>query len=174
LKIAIKKYGIENFTKEILHIFDSEEEMNNKEKELVILEESSYNICFGGKGGWGYVNQTGLCNTSLGRKNADKVLFELYNVDNAGQLPQSRKVNSEKFKRFNREGKIKPFNWTGKNHSEETKRKIGIANSKLKGTKNSQYGTFWITNGLENKKLKNNEYIPDGWICGRKFTKKPV
>lgn len=56
LKRAIKKYGIENFTKEILFIFDTEEEMNSKEKELVTeefcLREDTYNICEGGKGGW--------------------------------------------------------------------------------------------------------------------------
>lgn len=45
LKRAIEKYGIENFTKEILHVFENEEEMNAKEKELVVLNEMSYNIC---------------------------------------------------------------------------------------------------------------------------------
>ena len=60
LKAAIKKYGIENFTKEILFVFDNEEEMNQKEKELVILSESSYNLCEGGKGGFSYVNAKGL------------------------------------------------------------------------------------------------------------------
>lgn len=37
IRRAIAKYGAENFTKEILHAFENEEEMNAKEKELVIV-----------------------------------------------------------------------------------------------------------------------------------------
>ena len=48
LKLAIKKYGIDNFTKEILFVFDNEQEMNDKEKELVVVSEESYNLCEGG------------------------------------------------------------------------------------------------------------------------------
>jgi len=58
IRAAIQKYGIENFTKEILYIFDNEEDMKNKEKELVVLSEQSYNLCEGGKGGFGYINRT--------------------------------------------------------------------------------------------------------------------
>lgn len=59
--------------------------------------------------------------------------------------------------------------WTGKKHSIETKNKIGIKNSKnQKGEKNSQFGTSWVTNGVENKKIKNVDQIPDGWVKGRK------
>jgi GIY-YIG catalytic domain len=60
LKHAIKKHGLENFTKEILFMFDTEAEMNAKEKELVIVSESTYNLCEGGKGGFGYINKNGL------------------------------------------------------------------------------------------------------------------
>lgn len=60
IRQAIEKYGIENFSKEILHIFDTEEEMKVKEKELVILCEQSYNLCDGGKGGFGYINSSGI------------------------------------------------------------------------------------------------------------------
>lgn len=55
LNRAIKKYGKENFKKEILFIFDNELEMNEKEKELVnesIVNNSQYyNIMLGGEGG---------------------------------------------------------------------------------------------------------------------------
>ena len=55
LELAIKKYGKESFTKEILYIFDSEEEMNSKEKELVteefIKRKDNYNKSLGGEGG---------------------------------------------------------------------------------------------------------------------------
>jgi hypothetical protein len=60
LKFAIAKYGIENFTKEILHIFDNEADMNAKEKELVIVNEDTYNLNEGGRGGFGYINSNNL------------------------------------------------------------------------------------------------------------------
>lgn len=64
LKQAIKKYGLENFNKEILFIFENETEMFLKEKELLSPEtldlESCYNLCEGGKGGFTYLNTTGL------------------------------------------------------------------------------------------------------------------
>lgn len=53
---AIKKYGKDNFTKEILFVYDNEQEMNSKEKELVneefVKSKQSYNISLGGKGGF--------------------------------------------------------------------------------------------------------------------------
>ena len=55
IKMAIKKYGKENFKREILYFFKSLSECYEKEKELVtqtFLEKSdTYNICVGGKGG---------------------------------------------------------------------------------------------------------------------------
>ena len=56
LKRAISKHGIENFTKEILKWFNSEEEMYTEEAELVNEEftkrKDTYNIKNGGLGGW--------------------------------------------------------------------------------------------------------------------------
>ena len=55
LILAIKKYGKENFIKEILFIFDNETEMNLKEKELItedfVKRKDTYNIGVGGEGG---------------------------------------------------------------------------------------------------------------------------
>ncbi len=53
---AHRKYGIKNFVKEILFIFDNKEDMILKESELVDLEyvqkDSNYNVVPGGGDGW--------------------------------------------------------------------------------------------------------------------------
>ena len=51
----------------------------------------------------------------------------------------------------------------GKTHTEETKQKIStIMKEKQSGSKNSQFGTCWITNGQENKKINKNDL--DIWL----------
>ena len=66
-----------------------------------------------------------------------------------------------------------PFGvWFGKTHKEETKRKIGTTNSiQQQGSNNSQFGTCWINNGSEVKKIKKEElpgWISQGYKQGRK------
>jgi group I intron endonuclease len=55
LEKAIKRYGKQNFKKEILFVFNTEKEMNEKEKELVtesfIGTNKTYNMGVGGEGG---------------------------------------------------------------------------------------------------------------------------
>jgi hypothetical protein len=55
LKTAIKKYGKENFKKEILHVFDNFEDMTEMEKKLcnedVMNSPNYYNLKEGGEGG---------------------------------------------------------------------------------------------------------------------------
>lgn len=84
LKSAIKKHGLENFSKEILHVFDSEKEMNEKEKELVVLSEEAYNLCDGGQGGFGYINRNILTTDDYRRRGlaGRKKWKEKYNPDN--------------------------------------------------------------------------------------------
>lgn len=53
---AIKKYGKENFKKEILEVHKTEADMNAAEKRLVVISEMSYNLCEGGNGGFGFIN----------------------------------------------------------------------------------------------------------------------
>ena len=37
------------------------------------------------------------------------------------------------------------------------------------GELNSQYGTQWICNGIDVKKIRIDEPVPDGWVRGRKI-----
>ena len=60
LKKAIKKYGKENFAKEILYVFPNKDEALLKEAEIVntefVNDKTTYNLKVGGEGGWDYIN----------------------------------------------------------------------------------------------------------------------
>lgn len=62
LKLAIKKYGRKNFEKRILFVFDTEEKMNQKEREIVnedfISSNLNYNCGVGGEGGAQFKNKS--------------------------------------------------------------------------------------------------------------------
>lgn len=62
IKDAITKYGIENFKKEVLFIFDNKNDMASKEKELVTEEfckrSDTYNMHEGGEGGFAHIRQS--------------------------------------------------------------------------------------------------------------------
>jgi group I intron endonuclease len=164
IKAVIKKHGIENFEKEILETFNTEEEMNEAEKHYVVLGEGSYNLCPGGQGGWGYVNS----------KERSKKRSEFLSRIRKEQL--SIEENIIKFKEITvlANLKIKELypngTFYGKNHSEETKKKMSVSASSRIGVKNSQFGTCWITNGIENKKIKKDlldEFNKLGYYKGR-------
>lgn len=158
---AVKKYGVEAFIREVLHVFETEEEMNAKEAELVTeefcLREDTYNLCPGGQGGWGYVNKHGLTNKNKDyKKLAEKLKGRQYTH------------SAEVLKQAHREGKISYDTFRGKAHTDLTKTKIAEKTSVTSsGSRNSQFGTFWITDGVLSKKTSG--FIPEGWRRGRKI-----
>jgi hypothetical protein len=167
---AIKKYGVENFHKEILHVFDNENEMNAREKEIVtaefVLQESNYNLCVGGNGGFGYINSA-LADKmkSVRMSNLAKVPKETLR-ENAYRTIKNRKPRTTPC--FTREQQIAN---AAKAWTDGARDKRSATRNKIKfqqGENNSQYGTRWITDGTINKKIKKSECIPEGWHLGRK------
>jgi hypothetical protein len=81
IKYAIKKYGKENFKKEILFFFDTYQEALNFEAEIVnenlLLDTHCYNLMKGGLGGWEYINQNHSIKLKAG-ENISKTLKILY------------------------------------------------------------------------------------------------
>jgi hypothetical protein len=79
------------------------------------------------------------------------------------------KKASERNKKLYETGVLKKglfYDWNGKKHKPETIEKMKqVKKDKGIGETNSQYGSFWITNGSENKKTKSE--IPEGWYRGR-------
>jgi hypothetical protein len=174
IQSAIKKYGIENFTKTILEVFESSEEMFAREKEVVTEEylarDDVYNLRRGGHGGWDYINREGLnykgYNSVRDRNTAIspfKLGHEFGKLGGLSTKKQHPTHSSDIAKRGHLEG------WFGFNinHTKETIEKMSGPREASKGEKNSQFGTMWITNEVESIKIKKIDSIPEGWRKGR-------
>lgn len=178
IKYAIEKEGIENFEKTILFECQSEEEMTQKEAEIVnedfINSEDTYNVALGGGGGWNYINshRSSIKNGVFGFVYANK--NGLNNIGRIGKkMSEYQKLRIKEGlikairqypEKFDKHGPNNPM--FGKHHSSEAKTKIRESHL---GENNSQYGKMWICNDEthESKRILKTDIIPDGWRKGR-------
>ncbi len=174
IKAAILKYGLDNFSKEILSYHDTEESMNLTEALLVNQEfvdsEDTYNLVIGGSGGWSYINNNnlnifGVPNMALPPGNIVKqILIE------RGTFEKRCNKISTTLKELYKNGYVNPM--FGKTHSAETKEKQKNTFNNInhqQGSKNSQYGTKWIHNKelKQCKKVPKDAILDTGWEIGR-------
>lgn len=161
IKRAIKKYGLDSFSKEILAQFESADEMFEEEKNLISSLSPEYNLHPGGNGGWEYVNGNGFTNKGKDYTTVSQKLKGRKRPD----LSESNKKRDNSS--FLSAAKV---SFTGKQHTKQTKEKIGKANSKHQtGSGNSNFGNRWITNGVKSCLIPKTDNIPDGWWPGRKL-----
>lgn len=222
LQCAYKKYGAENFAKDILKYFNTSKEAFDYESEIVteslVKDDSCYNCEIGGV----YIDTTGYAavkdkegNTFLADVNDERYkrgefvgitkgtvcVFDengnrvrvSVNDDRylSGELKSVLKgktvvkdlkgnffmvpVNDERLLN----GVLKPI-WSGKKHEEKTLEKMRKYHAEYhpqKGEKNSQFGTCWINNTKENKKVRKEElqiYLERGWTKGRLISKNQI
>jgi hypothetical protein len=144
---AIKKYGIENFKKEVLYYCSSMGDMADKEAEVVtedfVKRADTYNMHKGGPGGWDHYNgskehlETSKRGGRLGAKKLNEFIAE-------------QKINNtqwwqnwyEKVIENNKEMSIR-----AKSPMSIAKRKNTFNNIRhQQGEKNSQFGRIWISN----------------------------
>jgi hypothetical protein len=181
-KRAVKKYGEENFVKEVLFIFDTAEEMFVKEKEIVnqlfIESNNTYNIMEGGCGGYSYINESGK---NLYGQNGDinhggKNLLsgnkmKEFLIEKGLYEEWKQNVSTSLKEKWKRDG----FHWTGRKHKDESKKKMSAdRKGKYTGIDNSNYGNCWVYSDLESKnkiikKEELNDYINNGWKPGIKM-----
>jgi hypothetical protein len=189
LKKAQEKYGIENFKKEILFVFDTADEMYKKEAEIVnedfLATENTYNLKIGGFGGWDYINEKALYGFSdkeiakKGRKITNELLIEKYGSLSAFASTFCKKggfscrdkqvgihdpVNKQKYLKMGHEAAL------SEKAREKRKKTLSEINHQ-QGEKNSQYGKRWIySKDLKiSKSIKKSDPLPEGWSEGRKI-----
>ena len=187
LQRAICKHGLENFRREIIQFFDSEEEAYKKERELVteefVKDENTYNLKEGGKEFTSSDVINIMSNVDIRNRISDSVRLRWKDEKYRQKVKKgvSRGLRKRWADPIWREKMLKKLSTNrhshsvGWKHKEETKQKIGLANSKhQKGEGNSQFGTMWITHSelKENKKIKKEDFdqwSEQGWIKGRKI-----
>jgi hypothetical protein len=180
LRAAIKKYGVECFEKTIIKECSSAEEAFQIEAEIVdeefVSSVMTYNLRAGGKGGLGKTKTSGWkrVNDDISFEERSKRSKELWKRSDYRKKMIAISSSKERNEKISKGVK----KWRSENkqiHSEETKRRIGEANSKHQsGSGNSQYGTVWI-HSLEEKRsmrVKKTDvewYLDRGWSKGRKI-----
>lgn len=163
---AIKKYGVENFKKEILAQFESADEMFNEEKNLISQLSPEYNLHPGGNGGFGYINSRPDINPMTSEK-ARKMRA-------VSKGTKGHKFSKEFCQNISKRQKLRPSNFTGHKHTQKTRDQMSISARKNKiGELNPQYGKMWIYNDTLqiSKMLYKHETIPTGWKIGRRMYK---
>lgn len=162
LRYSINKYGKENHKKEILEYVENREKLIEREKEIVnlneIAKEDCMNLMIGGKGG--FVSETAIKKGAYTTNTKYKHKKREWGI----KAGKSNYIKNGVHKNFIE----KRYDWTDKKHSEKTKLKMSESHKKIhEGLNNSQYGTCWITNGTDNKKIYKGDTIPNGWKLGR-------
>lgn len=90
LNLDIEKFGRDNFKREILFDFDSFEEMDNKERELVnedfVARPDTYNLCFGGRDIRGNITFLGKHHTEETRRKISEAKYKNPQVGDANGM----------------------------------------------------------------------------------------
>lgn len=169
---AIKKYGIDNFKKEVLYYCNNAHEMAVKESEIVtedfVKRLDTYNMHKGGYGGFEHIN-----NDPIKRKEVTRLSAKRNKELGLGGTKNWTEKSIEKMQAHSWGNKIKagwsPNNWSkmSSDKKEQVRNKISKAST---GSGNSQYGRIWISNVLtkEFKRITINDTIPEGWVRGKK------
>lgn len=190
LKNAIKKHGLLNFKREILHIIRvNNRKVVDKLEEFYIKKydamnpEIGYNKMPGTVNGFG--NGSPMMNPEVakrvtdmlrGRKGAKRSEAGKLNMKAAAKrswenADERRKQMADSIRRSmtsERIEKMRNFH-TGKFVSDDTRKLISKNHADFSGEKHPLYGSryFFITDGVNNKRADLGSEIPDGWIKGK-------
>lgn len=169
---AIKKYGKELHSKEILEFLPSRQELKLRERELVNEEIMNDPLCMnlqlGGGGGFSSAEHR---EKFIGSHRTAK----LRGTEQASLMSAkaARSTWDRHYEKMAAIAKVNAVQACVKAASPEVneKRKATFAErGHMQGEKNSQFGTCWVTNGtpVKIKKEELDEYLTNGYRRGRK------
>lgn len=114
-------------------------------------------------------------------KNRTNTLQARYGVDNASQIPEVKiklsnsttiGLRCKDLRNYARKAFVEKYGVNNASQVPEIKNRIKrtfAENGHQQGNKNSQYGTMWITDGVNSRKIKKTDEVPEGWHKGRKM-----
>lgn len=171
LRRSIRKYGVDNHTKEILSYHDSRELLVEAEKSAItddmVLDKDCMNLKLGGTGGFSSEEHMTKCQLAGGNASLNK-------MENDSEYKKIVLTNlTEGRKELYLSGGYKKMGkGAGRVHSDETRQLMSESmKGKGIGEANSQYGTCWMIKDGVCKKVAKDEienHLHDGWITGRK------
>lgn len=159
IKRLVLKYGKDSFKKDVLHIFENEQEMIDKEIELLTPEflarDDTYNIVPGG----------GSFDSKSGKAASIKLKEKLAtDIEFSRKWSETSRANVLGIKKSAEHVEKMRLNNLGKILSEEQKQKISSSVSKL----------LFVNKDCKNTRILPellNEYLSKGWVKGRYMTK---
>lgn len=171
LHLAYKKYGLENFEKKYLYFLTSENEMNNKEAEIVnedfVARNDTYNMKLGGDGSWSYINEQRKLWTDEEKKQyAEKMATK---VSKYTQSEERRELSRQTRIKVNKSYKGKKRPEVSNGMTKDGKQRI----SKLmSGKNNPMYNKTWVINPLTKQKLIWDKVskIPDNFVTLQEYS----
>ena len=166
IRSAIKKYGLGNFKKEILAVFNDEIEAAKVEATLVTkefcLREDTYNMHEGGYGGFSHVNDNPakrLAVTAQFLERKQRLKWFGTHYWKPGTKERVAVIGKNK---------LDEIRYLANSVEAMAKKKETWKKTKFsQGENNSQYGSMWITDGSSSKKISKDSSIPEGWEKGR-------
>lgn len=188
---SIRKHGKEAHIKEILEFLDNRELLKKREAELVneecLNDPLCMNLVLGGSGGSSVGKLGGLASAKSAkwtvekRKECVKKSHETFANHKKEDPEFAALIFAEKSKKSKSNNERRKANsekiWSEKAiiaaQSPEAVAKRTNTQKEIdhqQGEKNSQYGTCWITDGINNKKIKKTDlafYLLNGWKTDR-------
>lgn len=125
-------------------------------------------------GGWDHYNGSSrhILSSSVGGTKGGNILAENFKkgIITSSQLwftPKGLKVRSKMGNAARKEKYPNGISFKQSKQAIDNQKKSFMENKHQQGSKNSQFGTMWITDGNNNKKIRKDSSIPLGWEKGR-------